>query len=148
MDLNVTMMFLSYLGVNTLGKTIWEDWWFSFTKVRDESVWPPYTLGLQFKILWINSTTQGFDPRGWDKLFHVYIFQFLTHFTGWMLLYWSDTLVYSDFGRNIFDELQIFWWDSCGTIFWHSFFLCCICMNVFYFTCSFQFYNMFYSQFW
>ena len=148
MDLNVIKFLLSHLRVNKLGKIIFEDEWISFTKVRDESVWPPYTLGLQFKILWISSKTQGFDPWGWEKLFHVYIFHLFTHFRGWMLLYWLETLVYSDFGRNILDELQLFFWDSCGTILWHSFFFCCICVNVFYYSCSFQLYDILISQVW
>ena len=56
------------------------------------------------------------------------LFKGWNHLDVWLLI--RDTSVISIW-QNLMDELQLFWWNTCGMEFWLSFFLCFICLMFF-----------------
>ena len=116
-DVNVIMVFLLLPRVNTLGK--WTQWGVmnQFTKFRDESLGPPYTLGIQLSFWWNLSSSHGFEPWGWEELFwgldHVLFDSF--HRLDFFGCKGIDQRLYCNhFGMKLIERLQLFLWDTYG----------------------------------
>ena len=78
--------------VNTLCENSFGDVMIQFPKSEGWVSLTSLHSRFQLRFWWNSSLDHGFDPRGWEKLFDaICIISWLV--TGWMLLYWSETLV-------------------------------------------------------
>lgn len=114
--------------VSKLGK--WPPWHVmnQFAWVRDDSLWPCYTLAISSIFVATTPPLMDSTPKATMSCFEAYILWFLIHSTSWTPL--DIVLVFHTLAWNILDELQIFCWDSHGMVFWYCFFLYFVCVNV------------------